>query len=158
MARELITDWSAYQAAIDRLLCLASHTLCIYDEDLVKVRLDGTGRLPHLCRLLQNTQPGSVRIALRNAEPFRRQQNHLIQLFAPYAHIITIQETAPQISGLRDSMILVDDQHALIRFDRDQARSKLLINEIDELRPYLQRFEEIWKEPGDVIGTTSLGL
>ena len=55
-------------------------------------------------------------------------------------------------------MILLDDQHGLIRFDRDQARSKVLINESDELRPYLLRFEEIWKEPGDVVSATSLGL
>ena len=158
MARELITDWSAYQAAIDRLLGLASRTLCIYDEDLVKLRLDDSGRLAHLYRLLQNAQPGSVRIALRNAEPFRRQQTHLIRLLAPHAHTITIQETSDQISSLRDSMILIDDQHALIRFDRDQARSKLLISETDDLRPYRQRFEEIWKGPGDVIGTTNLGL
>lgn len=158
MARELMTDWSAYQAAIDQLLGMASHKLCIYDEDLVRLRLDDPKRLAHLKRLLQSAAPGSVRIALRNAEPFRRQQTHLIQLFAAHAHIITIQETSQQIGSLRDSLILVNDQHGLIRFDRDQARSKLLINEADEIRPYLQRFEEIWREPGDVIGATSLGL
>ena len=158
MARELITDWGTYQVAIDRLLGMASHKLRIYDEDLVNLRLGDSGRLAQLSRLLQTAQPDSVKIAMRNAEPFLRQQTHLIQLFAPYAHIITIQETGQQLATLRDTMILVDDQYALIRFDRDQARSKLLINEPDELRPYIQRFEEIWKEPGDVIGTTSLGL
>lgn len=158
MARELITDWRAYQAAIDRLLGLASHKLYIFDDDLASIRLDSSGRLTGLSRLLKNSQPDSIKIALRNAEPFRRQQTHLIQLFAPYTHIISIQQTAPQIAGLRDSMILVDDQHALIRFDCEQARSKLLINEPDELRLYLKRFEEILKEPGEIIGTTSLGL
>ena len=158
MARELITDWSAYEAAISLLLGLASHKLCIFDDDLVRISLGSSRRLAGLSRLLKSSEPDSIKIALRNAEPFRRQQTHLIQFFAPYSHIITIQQIAPQISGLRDSMILVDDQHALIRFDCEQARSKLLINEPDELRPYLKRFEEIWKEPGEIIGTTSLGL
>jgi len=158
MARELITDWTDYQAAFDRLLGIASHKLCIYDEDLVKLQLYNPKRLAELNRLLLSAQPGSIRIALRNAEPFRRQQTHLIQFLAAHAHVITIQETTLQLSNLRDSMIIVDGQHGLIRFDRDQPRSKLLICEADELRPYQCRFEEIWKEPGDIITATSLGL
>ena len=158
MTRALITHWTDYQAAIDQLLAMPCRKLSIYDEDLVQIRLDDRKRLAVLEKLLQTTQPGSIRIALRNAEPFRRMQTHLIQILAPYAHIITIQETGPQLNNLRDSMILLDEQHGLIRFDRDQARSKLLINESDELRPYLQRFEEIWKEPGNAVNATSLGL
>jgi hypothetical protein len=158
MSRELITDWGAYLAGFDLLLELAAHQLFIYDEDLSKLRLDQPTRLAQLKRLLFTAQPGSIRIALRNAEPFRRQQTHLIQLLAPYAHIITIQETSQQLSSLRDSMALVDGQHGLIRFDREQARSKLLIDQADELRPYLVRFDELWKQPGDVISATNLGL
>ena len=158
MARELITDWGSYQAGFDQLLGLAEHKLYIYDEDLGKLRLDQPDRLAQLKRLLLTAQPGSIRIALRNAEPFRRQQTHLIQLLAMHAHIITIQETSPQLNNLRDSMVLIDDQHGLIRFDREQARSKLLIDEANELRPYLLRFDELWKEPGDVVSATNLGL
>jgi hypothetical protein len=158
MTRELITHWTDYQAAIDQLLAMPCRKLSIYDEDLLKIRLDDRKRLGNLQRLLQSAQPGSIRIALRNAEPLRRTQTHLIQLLAGYSHIITIQETSQQLNRLRDSMILLDEQHGLIRFDQDQARSKLLINESDELRPYLQRFEEIWKEPGNVVSSTSLGL
>lgn len=158
MTRELITHWTDYQAAIDQLLAMPCRKLCIYDEDLLKIRLDDKKRLGNLQRLLQSAQPGGIRIALRNAEPLRRTQTHLIQHLAAHSHIITIQETSQQLGNLRDSMILLDEQHGLIRFDQDQARSKLLINESDELRPYLLRFEEIWKNPGDVISATSLGL
>lgn len=158
MTRELITHWTDYQAAIEQLLVMPCSKLCIYDEDLVKIRLDDRQRLANFEKILQSAQPGSIRIALRSADNFRRTQTHLIQLLAPYAHIITIKETSQQLNNLRDSMILLDDRDGLIRFDRDQARSKLLINENDELRPYLQRFEEIWKEPGDVVSATSLGL
>jgi hypothetical protein len=40
MARELITSWADYQAAIDRLLAIATHHICVYDEDLVMLKLD----------------------------------------------------------------------------------------------------------------------
>ncbi len=158
MSRELITDWSAHQAATERLLGLAQRKLLIYDEDLVKLRLHEPARLNWLKVLLQSAQPNSIRIAVRDAEPMRRQQSQLLQLFAVYAHIVTVQETSEQLASLRDAMILVDNQHGLIRFDRDQARSKLLIDEADAIRPYLQRFEEIWASPGNVVGTTNLGL
>lgn len=158
MAHELITDWGSYQAGFDQLLGLAEHKLYIYDEDLGKLRLDQPVRLAQLKRLLLTAQPDGIRIVLRNAEPFRRQQTHLIQLLATHAHIITIQETGPQLNHLRDSMVLVDHQHGLIRFDREQVRSKLLIDNPSELSPYWLRFDELWKEPGAVVSTTTLGL
>jgi hypothetical protein len=40
MARELITSWADYQTAIDRLLAIATHHICVYDEDLVMLKLD----------------------------------------------------------------------------------------------------------------------
>lgn len=158
MTRELITHWTDYQTAIDQLLAMPCRKLCIYDEDLLKIRFDDRKRLSELQRLLQSAQPGGIRIALRNAEPLRRTQMHLIELLAVHAHVITIQETSQELSKLRDSMILLDEQHGLIRFDQEQARSKLLINESDELRPYMLRFDEIWKSQSVEISATSLGL
>lgn len=55
-------------------------------------------------------------------------------------------------------MILVDEKYALIRFERDLPRSKLLIDEPDEVRPYLSRFKEIWAEGGEPVSSTTLGL
>ncbi|MDD2743053.1 MAG: hypothetical protein PHV02_12320 [Rhodocyclaceae bacterium] len=158
MSRELITDWSTYQASFDQLLGRAKHQLLIYDEDLSQLRLDLPSRLEQLKRLLGDLQPNSIRIALRNAEPLRRQQSHMIQFLATHSHIITIQETNPQLGNLRDAMVLVDNQHGLIRFDREQVRSKLLQDEADDIRPYLLRFDEIWKERGNVLSATTLGL
>lgn len=158
MSRELITDWPTYQAATERILDLTSQKLLIFDEDLLSLRLHEPARLNRLKQFLQSAQPDSARIAVRNAEPLRRQQSHLLQFFAPYAHILTIHEIAEQMGSPRDTMILVDNQHGLIRFDREQARSKLLINDAAEIRPYLQRFDEIWELPGNVVGATNLGL
>jgi hypothetical protein len=69
-----------------------------------------------------------------------------------------MQQTADQLAHLRDSMILVDDAHAVIRFDRDQPRGKLLVDESDEVMPYRRRFEEIWAEGGTPVAATTLGL
>ena len=55
-------------------------------------------------------------------------------------------------------MILVDDEHALIRFDRNQPRGKLLIDEPDEVMPYRRRFAEIWGRGRNAGHPTTLGL
>jgi len=159
MARELITSWNDYQAAIDRLLAMACQKICIYDEDLSQLRLDSTNRLPHLQRVLKTTSSGQcLMVAVRNAEPLRQKNPLLMALLGSHSHRFAMQQTPPQLAHLRDAMILVDDKHALIRFERDQPRSKLLIDESSELNPYRIRFQEIWDEGGEAIGSTVLGL
>jgi hypothetical protein len=158
MARELITSWTDYQTAIDRLLAIACHKICIYDEDLATLKLESAPRRAQIMRVLQAGQGDVVQIAVRNALPIRQQHPLLQNLLATYSHLASARETPPQLAHLRDSMILVDDKHALIRFERDLPRSKLLIDEKDELRPYLTRFKEIWSEGGENTAGSTLGL
>ncbi|MFN4325641.1 MAG: hypothetical protein ACK4FP_07105 [Azonexus sp.] len=158
MARELITTWAEYQTAIDRILAIACHCISIYDEDLSNLKLESSARLAHLKRLLTGQTAPVLRIAVRNGNPLRQAHPQLQNLLTTYGHLASAQETPPQIAHLRDSMLIVDGKHALIRFERDLPRSKLLIDEADELRPYLTRFEDIWAEGGDRITHTVVGL
>jgi hypothetical protein len=158
MARELITSWADYQTAVDRLLAIATQKISIYDEDLAMLGLESAARLAPIKRLLLAGHGDALRIAVRNATPMRQQHPALQKLLSAYGHLATAQETPPQLAHLRDSMILVDDKHALIRFERDLPRSKLLIDEADELRPYLTRFREIWTEGGENLANAILGL
>lgn len=158
MARELFTSWGEYQSALDRLLAMAEQEIRIYDEDLVILKLDAAPRLDQIKRLLKGNRPDTVQVALRNSEPFKHHQPRLLTVFATHAHAMAVQQTPEQLGHLRDSMILVDGRHGLIRFDRDQPRSKLLVDEIEELLPYRRRFEEIWNEGGIVVSPTTLGL
>lgn len=157
MTRELITTWSDYQTALDRLLALADRKLVIYDEDLKQLSLDGA-RLTQLQRVLAAGEAGALRIALRNAAPLRSHQPRLLGLLATWSHLAAAQQTPEHLAHLRDSMILVDGRHGLIRFDRDQPRSKLLLDDPEAIRPYLQRFDALWHEGGEPVSTVTLGL
>ncbi|HXE38515.1 MAG TPA: hypothetical protein VN639_08565 [Azonexus sp.] len=158
MARELISSWSDYQVAIDRLLGLACQKICIYDQDLHELKLESPPRLEALKRVLQGPDHDALRLALRDATALHREHPLLGNLLTTYSHHVQAQQTPEQIAHLRDNMIIVDGKHALIRFDRDQARSKLLIDEADEVRPYLIRFAEILSEGGEPITGSTLGL
>lgn len=158
MARELITSWDDYRAAVDRLLGMACHQVCIFDTDLGQLHLDDAPRLAELKRLVHSSRPNSLRIALRDTEPLRRRQASLMNLLASHGHSFAVQQIPSHLAHLRDCLLLVDQRHALVRFDQQQVRSKLLIDEVEELRPYCQRFEEIWQEPGETVSPTTLGL
>ncbi len=158
MARELITSWTDYQMAIDRLLAIASHKILIYDEDLSMLKLESAPRREQIKRILLSGQSDVLQIAVRNASLLRQQHPQFQNLLSTYGHLAKAQETPPQLAHLRDSMILVDEKYALIRFERDLPRSKLLIDEPDEVRPYLSRFKEIWAEGGEPVSSTTLGL
>ncbi|MGE5469927.1 MAG: hypothetical protein ACM3X0_03915 [Bacteroidota bacterium] len=159
MARELITSWGDYQTALDRLLVIAEHKIFIYDEDLGHLALEAPPRLAEIRRVLHAARGTSqIRLAVRNGEPLRREHPLLMNLLGQFGHCLAAQQTAPQLAHLRDAMIIVDDRHGLIRFERDQARSKLLLDEPDELKGYLARFDEIWREGGESISITTLGL
>ncbi|MCL2345087.1 MAG: hypothetical protein FWC58_04450 [Desulfobulbus sp.] len=159
MTRELMTSWNDYRAAVDRLLAVASEKIAIYDDDLAHLRLGSRDNLDHLQRLLMTGHGMALRIVVRDAEPLRRQQEPgLLKLLATYGHRAAALQTPEHLARLRDNMLIVDDRHALIRFDRDQARSKLLLDEADEVRAYSKRFEDLWTEGGEVISATALGL
>jgi hypothetical protein len=158
MARELITSWGDYQAAIDRLLVMPCQKILIYDENMSQIRLDSSPRLAEIKRFLAASRNNSLKIALRDAEPLQRQHPLLINLLTLQSHQVAAQQTPAQIAHLRDSMLLIDDRHGLIRFEQNLPRAKLLIDEPDELRSYVTRFTEIWSEGGEPAGQTTLGL
>ena len=158
MARELITSWGEYQTAIDRLLCMACRKICIYDEDLGQLKLDSAQRRSQLQGILQAGLKDSLQIVVRNADPLRNSFPLLIKLLTEFGHLATAQQSPPDLAHLRDSMLIIDDKHALIRFERELPRSKLLIDEADELKPYLNRFSELLLAGGEPVSTTTLGL
>ena len=159
MTRELITTHTDYLAASLRLFRTAQQTLSIFDADGKSLNLEDSQRISELQRFLQSAnRPSCLRLAVRDGNALKREHPRLLRLAATYGHLFTMQQIAPSLGPLRDSMILVDGCHGLIRFDERQPRSKLLVDEADELRPYYRRFDEIWQEQGEIITATTLGL
>lgn len=158
MARELLTNWGDFQSAIDRLLELAEREILIHDGDLAHLKLDSLPRIEHLIRLLQPRRPDCLRFSLQDTSLLQRNNPRLIRLLTDYSSSIAVLQTPEHLDHQRDSMILVDGRHGLILFERSQPRFKLLIDEAQEIEPYLQRFEQIWLEGGTPFSATTLGL
>lgn len=158
MNSELITSWAEHDSSLLKILELASQTLCIFDADLSKLRLERPANVELLRRFLSSDKQHRLRIAVKNAEPFRRDSPRLMKLLAIYTQSMTMIECPPQLAPLNDSMCIADDRHALIRFHTDNARAKTIFDNFEECAPYVQRFEDILKEGGEQVCASTLGL
>ena len=158
MSRELFTSWADFQRAVDLVLAGAEKRLCVYDADLVQLRLDSEERIAQLQRLLHLGHADCLRIAVRKGAHVRDHAPRLLKLLSIYGHLMTIVETPDHLSHLRDSMIIADDRAGVIRFEQSQARCKLVMDDPEELSPYVKRFEELWREGNHTISPATTGL
>ena len=158
MNPELITQWAEHDSAVQKTLLLATRSIRIFDTDLARLRLESRENTLFLRRFLTAAPRTTLQIVLRDAEPFRRSSPRLFNLLGDYSSTMTVTEYQPTGSALNDSMLLADDCHALIRFHKDHVRSNAIIENPDECRGYLVRFQEIQNEGGTAISATTLGL
>ena len=158
MSAELITTWTEHDNSLQRLLCLASNNLRIFDEDLARLKLERPDNAEMLRGFLVAGGQRTVQIVLRNAEPLRRVCPRLMTLLATFPHCLTIVECPPHLASLADSLFIVDDRHALVRFSRDYPRAKAIIDDAVECMPYVHRLAEIRNEGGEQVCATTLGL
>ena len=158
MSSVIMNSWSEQQAALDQLFALAERELAIYDRNLERFKLDDPARITMLTRLLTGDPNARLRIAVRDARHFRNHSPRLVALLRDHGHHMMVQETPENLAHLRDSMILADDHHALVVFDQDQPRCKLILDDPAATRPYLRRFDDLWQEGGTPVSPSVLGL
>ena len=160
MSSRLLTTWSGYDAAVGDILALAANTLQIFDRDLAPLKLESADRIAALCRLLMTARPSSPRVTIivRQAEFVRQFSPLLMNLLVAHSPALRILQSPPHLETLRDSLLIADDQHVLVRFHDRQARARLIVDDIGESAPYAQHFAEILAEGGEPISASTLGL
>ena len=156
MSTELITTWTEHDDSLQRILGLASQTLRVFDEDLARLERSDNAEL--LRGFLAAGGQRSAQMVVRNAEPLRRLSPRLMRLLATFPQCLTVVECPPHLALLADSLFIVDDRHALVRFSKDYPRAKAIIDDVAECAPYVTRFTEIVNEGGEQVGATTLGL
>ena len=154
----LLTSWSEYAAAVERTLAHATRSIAIFDRDLSALQLERAGTISSLTRFLRSSPGLTLRIAVQAASPLRDRHPRLMELLRVFAHNLHIVETPSHLANLSDSMLLVDDASAVIRFHQDHARSKEIVLDPEACKPYCRRFEDIWTEGGTPISATVAGL
>lgn len=159
MPHQLLTTWRDYQQSIDEILALAGRTLSIFDHDLSLLKPDDPSRHAQLRRLLVGRESACrLTIVVQQPDFVRQHCPRLLNLLTLYAPAVTLVEAPTTLASLRDSLLIADDRHVLVRFDRQQPRARRLIDEANDCEPYVARFAEILAEGGETISPTTLGL
>lgn len=158
MTTELITSWAEHDVALRRILSELSQSLCVFDEDLTRLNLEQPEAADSIRGFLGSKAQSRLKIVLRNPEPFRRNSPRLMNLLGSHPEKMSVIEAPSHLLSLSDCIVLVDDRHALIRFHEDHARSKVIVDNASECMPYAKRFDEIFREGGEPISATTLGL
>lgn len=157
MSSHLLTSYGEYDAAVDLILSRAERKLDIFDFDLGLLKLNRPERHASLQRLLA-TQSHQLRIVVQNSQAVLAQQPLLLRLLELHGHHFSLLAAPPSLDHLTDSIIVADDAHALLRFHRDQPRSKLLEDEEEDVKTYLRRFQAIIDEGGTPLSPRVAGL
>lgn len=158
MTSTLYNSWGEFRHSLTQLFALSTQSLCIFDADLAQMGFDQTATIQELQRLLRDNPSANIRIALKRTDHLHRDHPRLINLLNHHGHAVHVQQTHESLAPLRDTLVIADGIHAVIRFDQDHPRSKLLLASKPEVAPYLQRFEDIWLEGGEPFSPTQLGL
>ena len=158
MAYELLTSWMTHDAAVGTLLHLATRSIRVFDEDLERLKLERPENVELLQRFLAASPSHRIQIVLRSPGFLRSRCPRLMRLVAQHSENLHILSRPLHLAPLNDSMLLVDAEHALIRFHKDNVRAKIVSDARNECSPYGQRFSEIWQEGGEPVSATVLGL
>jgi len=149
---------AAQSAAIDELIGLATHKLQVFDTDLSECGWNSAKRADQLAAFLRRNPAARLELIVHDTRWIESSCPRLMRLLQRHSSAITIYRTGAEARVAMDPLVIADGRHFLHRFHIDQPRAAYAIEQPQDAKPLVARFEEIWAtgEPG-VTGTV-LGL
>ena len=158
MNSQLIVSWAEYDAALQRVLLLATARLRIFDHDLARLGLEKRENAENLARYFSADRRNSLCIVVRDATHLRQYCPRLMRLLATYPQQARACECPPEATMAVEALCLADDRHALVGFASDHPRSRLIVDDASACAPYREQFDALLTAGGEPISTTTLGL
>ncbi len=157
--RESRLDTVASQsAAIDELIGLAEQKLQVFDIDLSQAGWDTAVRAANLAAFLRRTQEAQLQLIVHDTRWLEGSCPRLLNLLKLYSTAITVYRTGNEARMAMDPLVIVDGRHYLHRFHIDQPGALLVIENPQQVMPFVTRFEEIWATGEAGVAGTGLGL
>lgn len=143
--------------ALDILFARPGRQLRIFDRQL-SAGYNSTRRHDLLQHFLLASRSNRIQIVVHDASNLQRDCPRLLNLLQQFSHAVTIHETEPQAKGVYDPFAVLDERDYVHRFHYDDARGLLGLDDPQEARGLVQRFEEIWEASSPAVSGTTLGL
>jgi hypothetical protein len=151
-------DEAGYRSAIDVVIAAASKEIRIFDDKLDRMRLDDKKRAELLIQFLAASPTHRLCIVLHDPRHAETNSPRLLALIRRFPNAVEVRESAAEYKHVADCSVLADGTHGVRRFHRDHARGKLLLHSPDEIRPWWQRFDELWRSGTPCLAPTQIGL
>jgi hypothetical protein len=158
MTREVHDSWREFDAAVAVMLARVRIELCVWDSDLVGLHLEDPERFEKLSDFLKGHPAANLRIALRNTDRLASDHPRLLSLLRYYGHRFRILHVNAGLRHLRDTLLIADGAHVVVRHEQAQPRTTLILDDPADTEPWRKRFEDIWMEGGSLFTPTTLGL
>jgi hypothetical protein len=151
-------DEAGFRNAVDIAIAAATKEIRIFDDKLERIRLDDKERHELLWQFLAASPLRRLYIVVHDTSHAETRSPRLLVLIRHFPNAVEIRESSAEYKHVTDCCLLVDSQHGVRRFHRDHARGKLILNSPDEIRPWWQRFDELWRSGTPCLAPTMLGL
>lgn len=154
----LRTGEADYRQAIDTVLELAVSEIAIFDHSLAALRLEEPPRMEKLANFLQKDAVSKLRIIVHEPHLLDSRMPRFMQLATRHSAAIQVRQSPDNLRHLADTHVLADMRHGVRRFHIDHARYALMLNDPAAIRPWQQRFEELWDLSQPCLKMTTTGL
>jgi hypothetical protein len=135
-----------YQAALLQIIQRATSELAVFDFNLADMRLESPAMHAALADFLADPSPRHVRIAIHHTSLLLTRMPRLVDLMRRHTHRIEVRQTPDAYRHLADCHLLADACNGVRRFHVDHARGSLILDDFPEIRPWWNRFEELWDQ------------
>ena len=149
------------QKAIGEVLATAATSICLFDNSAETLREREFGR-PHnvelLRQLMQADRSRKIRIALHETQGIETELPRLLSLLNIFSTQLFIHRTMGAARDTQDVMLIADDDCIWRKPVASHPRSILDLHNAAAVKPYLERFEEIWLLTENTVSTRATGL
>lgn len=148
----------AQVSALDDLVAMAKVSIRVFDFDLSEMGWNTVARHAALDAFLRASRHARLDIIVHDTPYLEGRCARLQALQRLFGQAISLCKTGPEARGARDPLAIIDGRHYLHRFDLEQPRAALGIDDPQGAVPLVNRFDEIWATGSPAMPGTLLGL
>lgn len=147
-----------FRAALDTVIVRAARELRLFDFNLERMMIEDKSRTEALAEFLSRAPTRRLSIVVHDPRFAETRGPRLQALVRRFPNAIEVRESSDDMKHVAECFLLADAAHGAIRFHRDHAQGKLLLDAPESVRIYWQRFDELWRSATPCLAPTQLGL
>ncbi len=160
----LMDSQAEAKTSIAEVIAHARHELMIFDQSPTTLKEREFGR-PQIIELMRELLLGSqknracrIRVALHETGGIESELPRLISLLGQFSDLLSIHRTTGAARTVQDVLLIADGDAMWRKPVAAHPRSIVTIHDATEVKPFIDRFEEIWLLSENSVSERGTGL